>query len=234
MISQVLKKTWMFSLLALAVLSACNKDDSLSSGDVTTDNIENYVDSVVNEMHERSGCGKFGCFEFVFPITIAFPDGTTTEVADYAALRDALHTYREENPDGERPTLSYPLDVMTQDGEVVTLASADELDQLRMQCADSLRMEGHRGGHRGGHGGHDMFCFSVNFPLSIALPDGTTVEVADRVALKDALRSWKEDNPDSTDRPELVFPITVTMEDGTVVTVESKDDLKDLKDSCSQ
>lgn len=225
MISQILKKTWMLSLLILAVFTACDKDENLS-----TDNIENYVDEVVFDMQSEGNCGKFGCYEFVFPITISFADGTTTEIDDYPSLREALRTYREENPDGERPTLGFPLEVMSEDGEVITVASKDELHDLRVQCRRDFFM---RHGHRG-HRFRGMFCFTLNFPLSIEMPDGTTAEVADRMEMKDTLRAWKIDNPDSEDRPELVFPITVTMEDGTEVTVEDKDALKELKDSCGQ
>ncbi|MCB0665822.1 MAG: hypothetical protein KDC80_08380 [Saprospiraceae bacterium] len=225
MISQIAKKTWMFALMILAVFSACNKDDSLS-----TDDVENYVDEVVFDMQREGNCGKFGCYEFVFPITIQFEDGTTVDVEDYAGLRETLRTYREENPDGARPTLAYPLEVMTEEGEVITVASQEELHELRVQCRrDFFNSHGHRG-----HRFRGMFCFTLNFPLSVALPDGTTAEVADRMELKETLRTWKADNPDSEERPELVFPITVTMEDGTEVTVESKEALVELKESCSQ
>ena len=224
MISQILKKTWMLSLLILTIFTACKKDDAL-----TTDDVENYVDEVVFDMQSEGNCGKFGCYEFVFPITIVFADGTTAEV-DYEGLREALHTYREEHPDGERPTLGFPLEVMTEDGEVITVANREELHTLRVQCRrDFFRNHGHRG-----HRFRGMFCFTLNFPLTISLPDGTTVEVADRMEMKDTLRAWKTDNPESDERPELVFPITVTMEDGTEVTVGDKDALKDLKDSCGQ
>lgn len=225
MISQVLKKTWILALLILAVFTACNKEETLSSDDV-----ENYIDGVVFDMQSEGNCGKFGCYEFVFPISISFPDGSSVSVEDYAGLREALRTYHEENPDGDRPTLAFPLEVMTEDGEVITVASQDELHELRIQCRrDFFGRHGHRG-----HRFRGMFCFTLNFPLSIDFPDGTNTEVADHMALKDALRAWKADHPDSVDRPELAFPITVTMEDGTEVTVESKDALKELKDSCSQ
>ena len=226
MISQVFKKTWMIALLVIAVFTACNKEDAVSGAD----EVENYVDGVVFDMQEQGNCGKFGCYEFVFPITISFPDGSSTEVADYAGLREALKTYHEANPDGERPTLGFPLDVLTEDGEMITVNSREELHELRVQCRREFFANHRPGGHRF----RGMFCFKLDFPVSIEFPDGTTVEVQDRLDLQYNLRRWRKDNPEIDERPALVFPLSVTMEDGTQVTVDSKEALKELKDSCSQ
>ena len=226
MFSQVFKRTWMIALMAIATFTACNKEDTISS----TDDVENYVDGVLFDMQEQGNCGKFGCYEFVFPITISFPDGSSTEVSDYDSLREALKTYREANPDGERPTLGFPLEVMTEDGDMITVNSKEELHELRVQC----RREFFKNHRPKGHRFRGMFCFKLDYPVSIELPDGTTVEAQDRLDLQYTLRRWRKDNPESEERPSLVFPLSVTMEDGTQVTVDSKEALKDIKDSCSR
>ena len=69
--------------------------------------------------------------------------------------------------------------------------------------------------------------------MSISLPDGTTQEVADHKEIKQAARAWKEANPDSEERPELVFPVSVELEDGTTQEVASQEDLEALKESCN-
>ncbi len=224
MIKQLMRFKWLLAFAATACMLACTEEENIDTGEV-----ENYVDEVVFDMQERGNCGKFGCYEYVFPVTIAFADETSLEVNDYTELRDAISAWREANPDAEtKPTLAFPLEVTTDEGEVISVASADELRALRVACRRAF-FRGHGPkGHR--HRGH--FCFSLNFPVTLALPDDTTVEVADRMELKQTVRSWKADNPDSDERPELVFPIDVTMEDETVVTVDSKEALMELKDSC--
>lgn len=222
---QMLKNTWIAALMLWMVLPACNRDQNLSDDDV-----ENYIDEVVFDMQRQGNCGKFGCYEFVFPITISFSDGTSTEVADHEQLRNILREYREENPEGEKPVLGFPLEVVTEDGEVLSVASQEELHDLRVQCHREFFWKHHHRGHRF----RGMFCFKIDYPVSVQLPDGTIVEVNDRIELQYTLRRWKADHPDIEERPELVFPLTVIMEDGTEVTVDSADALKELKESCSQ
>jgi len=216
-------KTLAFVLGAMFFLTSCDKEDTVSTADV-----ENYVDETIFDMQERGNCGRFGCYEFVFPITIAFGE-TSTEIADFDALKEAIKNYRESNPDGERPTLGFPLEVISQEGEVISVASQEELHELRIACRrDFFQRHGHRG-----HGNRGMSCFKVDFPHSILLPDETVVEVNSVDELKLAVRTWKSENPGERARPVLVFPVTVTMEDGTSVEVESKEALVALKEECS-
>lgn len=227
----MIKQLIRFGALAMVAISAfvftaCDEDNAL---DTNVTEVENYVEDSVYDLHERGNCGKFGCYEFVFPLTITFPDETTATAEDYTGLKDAIKAWKEANPDvTERPALTYPLEVISEDGEIITVENAEDLFELRRACRrDVLSRRGHRW-HR--HRGEK--CFIINFPLTIAYPDGTTEEVENRKALKVAVREWKAANADATERPEVVFPIDVTLEDGTVTSVASKEDLKDLKDSC--
>ncbi|PHN04290.1 hypothetical protein CRP01_22265 [Flavilitoribacter nigricans DSM 23189 = NBRC 102662] len=218
-----MKLTWMIAAVAAfgLFLTACEKNSTSTSEDV-----ENYTDLAMFELQERAGCGQRGCFEFVFPITIVFPDATEVEVEDYEGLRDAVYTWRTDNPDAtERPTFAFPIEVVSQDGEVISVEDSAALMQLRQRCR---RAFGH---HRPGHGGRH--CFRLTFPLDVAFPDGTTATADDPRALQQLLREWRRNNEGSEERPELVFPLTVEMQDGTTVEVESKEALQELKASCS-
>ncbi len=57
-----------------------------------------------------------------------------------------------------------------------------------------------------------------------------------RLPVKDAymtlIKSWKEANPESKERPTLAFPFEVTLEDGSTATIENEDGLKTLAMSC--
>lgn len=222
MINQILKSVAFLCVFCLGIsITSCDKEDS-----IVVEDIENYTDGIVADLQDSSKCGRHGCFEFVFPITIDFPDGSSATVEDYDGLRDAITAYREANPDtDEKPSLGFPLEVVDSEGNVISVASQEELRELRQTCRRSRR--GPKGNRRGGN-----FCFKLVFPVSLDLPDAGTVEVADRMALKQEIRAWKAANPDSDERPSLAFPLTVMTEDGTETEVASKEDLDALKASC--
>lgn len=226
------------------ILTSCSDDASI----FTTEDTENFVDQSVFAVQAEANAGKFGCFEFVFPVTILFPDGTTTEVADYETMRSTLKAWYEANAEelglptdggrgkGERadidpallPTLDFPVEVISSEGETISIEDRDALRELKRTCRKDFY--GGRGHH--GHGKGDK-CFKLVFPVSIAFPDETSVEVADRREFKQTLRAWKEANPDASERPSLSFPVTVELEDETTQEVASKEELEALKETCS-
>jgi hypothetical protein len=226
-------------------LTSCSDD---LDTEVSSDLSENFVDQSIFSIQAEANAGKFGCFEFVFPINIVFPDGTNTEVSDYETLRSTLKAWFDANkedldlperdghgrpnadeiPWDQLPTLDFPVEVITDSGETMSIADRQELHDLKKQCRrDFYQNRGHHRHHRGDK------CFSIVFPLSIVFPDGMTQEVEDRKALKMTLRTWKKDNPDAEERPMIQFPVTVELEDGTTQSVASKEDLEALKETCS-
>lgn len=218
----------MVALMTVALFTSCEKDADLTSSVV---DIDNYVDSTMYDMQRDANCGRFGCYELVFPISFNFPDGTTAEVDSYEDLRETLYAWREANPDVQgRPVLAFPIDLLTEDGEVVTVESREELGELRRACRrDFWRNNGPRG-----HRNRPMFCFKPVFPLTLSFPDGTTAEAADRQEMKELLRTWRSNNRGSGERPKLVFPIEVEYEDGTRATAESPEDIRALKAECAE
>jgi hypothetical protein len=223
MLKNLMKLTWMFAAAAALTLffTACEKESATSSEEV-----ENYTDLSMFQLQERAGCGRRGCFEFVFPITIVFPDETEVEVEDYAGLREAIRTWKTDNPDAtERPSLAFPIEVVARNGEVISVEDQVALLKLRKRCRWVF------GPHRPGYGGRH--CFRLTYPLEVAFPDETTATADKPRELQRLLREWRHNNPNAEERPELVFPLTVKMQDGTTVEVESKEALEALKESCS-
>jgi len=169
--------------------------------------------------------GQFGglnrCFNIVFPLTLAFPDGTEVTVADREELRTTIREWREANPDAEeRPTLAYPFDVELQDGTTITVASDEDRADLRDVCEGAVG------------DGHGRRCFRINYPIDVAFPDGTTLSVESREEALTAIMDWVEANPDATERPAIVFPITVTLRNGETREVESMEQLRRLRRLC--
>ncbi|MFK7809258.1 MAG: hypothetical protein AB8F74_15750 [Saprospiraceae bacterium] len=221
MLNQILKGFCLVAIFSLSIFTSCNKEATTELDNGTT--TEAFTSSVMNAIQRDASTGPQGCFEFVFPITVAFEDESTATVNDYDELKDAVQAWRESNPDAKkRPNLVFPVEVISEDGELISVSDREELKTLKEACGK-------------GHGKCRKPCFKFTFPLTVTLPDGTTVTGADRSELKSLIRAWKEDNPDATERPALVFPIEVTLQpDGETVTVNDSDELKALKESCKE
>jgi hypothetical protein len=215
-------------ILAMIGMVSCDK----SSLDVTSEDY--FTLGAMDSLHHDGQCGRGSCFEFVYPISIKFADGTTAEVTSNENLRETIRTWKESNPSAtERPTLVFPVDVLAKDGTLSTVASETEFKALLATCAPKGGPGKGRGKGRGHKpGDHGQNCFKLNFPVSVTLPDSTVVAAADHDALHTILHNWRKNNPTSTVRPALVFPISVTLTDGTVKTVATKEELTALKDSC--
>ena len=93
----------------------------------------NYFDN-----HGPRGHGRncMPCFSIVFPVTIAFPGGTTAEAASRAELKSLVRDWKAVNPDAEeRPALVFPIEVELEDGTLVPVGSKEELEALRESCS---------------------------------------------------------------------------------------------------
>lgn len=75
-------------------------------------------------------------------------------------------------------------------------------------------------------------CFKLNYPVTIQFPDLSTATVNGREELVDAIKTWRQSNPDVAGRPKLVFPVSITMKDGTVITVNSELEMKGIMFEC--
>lgn len=222
------------AIAILAMFAACNKE----SDTLTTDEA---VDYSLYSVQDRGGMGRLGCFELVFPVTFNLPDGTPTTVNSYDELKTALRTYFQANGGGTRPNgtrpfggrpkidFVYPIQVISKDGEVIDVADEAALLALRVECAGTFGNHGWQG-----HGNGPLSCFEFIFPITVEFPDGSTQSIADRAALRLAIRTWHQANPGATERPHLTFPITVKMtDDGTEVVVNSREELRALKEGCN-
>ena len=209
----------------LSLVTSCSDSDTAEL--LST---EDFVAAAIDDLEAQGKIGRGGCYEFIFPISIDFADGSAAELADYSSLRIVLKTWREDNPDREnKPTLSFPVEVLSEDGSVISLANKEELKELRQECRRSHFDNPNRV--------RDFFrtaCFDVVFPVSLSFPNGSRLDAATPGALKTAIRAWKQNvRRPVDDHPRIVFPITVAYEDGTQVEADSIEALKELKDQCA-
>lgn len=176
-----------------------------------------------------------GCFEYNFPITVVYPDGTTQMAADKDELKDLFRDFRDsqEEDSEEELTFEYPIDVTLQDSTIVTLNSAEELEALKDECQEND--DNHNGNGNGNHngGGNGNDCFDINFPISVVYPDGTVETADNKHDLRHLFRAFNESQEeDSEEELEIQYPIDVTLEDETVMTLNSEAMLDALIESC--
>ncbi len=220
MLNRIFKISAVLVLTIFATLMTSCEKESILSNEV----VQNFVNESVEAVERSGNVGRTGCYEFVFPVSITFPDGSTTSVEDYETLRSTVKAWKEANPEAEdKPSLAFPVEVVGEDGAIISVESKEALKALKQACRKSGK-KNHNKGDR---------CFDMVFPLSIAFPDGTTTAYEDRRSLKTAVRAWKATNPDAEERPMLAFPIDLTLEDGTTLTVNNADELQAQKESCA-
>jgi len=270
----------LFAFILIGIIGvSCSENEEDKSIDVET--IQNYVAQSIFSLQTEGNIGKMGCFEFIFPISIEFPDGATAELQDYDAVRKQLIEWITANPDlfedtddggkddnhhfdkddhnekdGDRgyekddeegkehgkfrhgyfgevdwdllPRLIFPLEVVAEDGTISIIENRKELWDLRKSCGKNFY--GDKGRHRHDKGDR---CFSLVFPITLILADGSTITGENRKDLKKQLRAWKRTAEKDEEKPKIQFPVTIELEDGTTQEISDKDALQEAKENCS-
>jgi len=88
-----------------------------------------------NEMSEaKSNC--IDCIELVYPVTFILPDGSL-ETVDYNNDESwiVIKNWYEENPNSEfNWNFQYPVDIILNNGTIISINSLNELDMLKQEC----------------------------------------------------------------------------------------------------
>lgn len=199
---------------------------TMKDGTEVTFNSQEEVRAALEEcMGDRNHKTRFGkCFTFVYPITLVFPDGTTQEIADQETLKETIMEWKENNPDSAvHPEIQFPVDVtLTKWDKVVTVNSTEELKKLSLLCIKNRKNNKH----------NFKKCLNLVFPITLEFPDGTTAEADSRETMKTLMMEWKDNNPDSAEKPKITLPFNVEDEDGNIVTINDLEGLKEYLKGC--
>lgn len=178
-----------------------------------------------NDRGDRDGNrNSSSCFDLVYPLTIAFEDGTTATFEDRATMREGITAYKEANPDAESPTLVYPITISV-DMVEMEIATEEELAEITEAC------QGERDNNRGDGDRNSNSCYDLAYPLTIAFDDGTTATFEDRATLREGITAYKEANPEA-ESPTLVYPITIIVDD-VEMEIATEEDLDAIQEACS-
>ncbi len=224
-------------VLFIGLIASCNKDNTefqVTDEEALSDDFDLNMEDItysfaeMTEEQDQFGLpetteaqGKPKCFEFVYPIDIMFPDSSTITVNDNEEFRNAVKSWRENNPDvSGRPMIVFPVDVTLLNGNIITINSKQEFRKLLFKCKKHHKHPGFKG------------CFKPVFPLTLVFPDGTTQEVNSPEDMKNAIVEWKQNNPDASGHPVIQMPFDVKLRNGKTVTINNKEDLKKLIRKC--
>lgn len=225
-------------LFVTSLLIQCNKTEEM-----TEEQLTEITDKAMFNMDETLGTGKQGCFELIFPVAVTLPDGNVktfnsyqeigTEVKARIRARAGSGSGRPNGggrPQGDRPhpKLVLPVNIINEQGQTVTITTEEEMKALRQSCGSAYFSQGN---HRG-HFMNSNPCFQLEFPISVKFPDGNTASYSTKDELKTAIQSWRQNNTNTTTRPEIVFPIQAKKTDGTIVAISSREDFRTLRQSC--
>ena len=167
------------------------------------------------------------CFRVVFPLTVEFPDESTAEVGSKRELYELYKDWMMNNPEAEgRPGIAFPYSIEFTDGTVVVVENRRDLLEAAWSCRRSRRP---------GHGRpyfNRNICYELVFPVTIAFPDETSVEVGNREEARAELEAWWETNPNEEEDPMLAFPYDIKLRNGDIVTIEDEEDRAEYRRRC--
>lgn len=152
------------------------------------------------------------CFEIVYPIDLVDIDENTITVESEVEFVDALAA-------NELLFFDFPFSLTSDSTGVVEVANSDELFQLLSSCeyigtpCDSITWGG------------DLGCYTIAFPVSFEMLDGTIETANDLDELNGLFFGGQVAN--------FAFPLDlVDNETGELVTVNNDEELEDLLDEC--
>jgi len=166
-----------------------------------------------------------GCLDLVYPLTFEFVNGITVEVQSKEELKEAVIDYRDNNPEERaKPQLNFPVEVVTEEGEMLTIESKKELREIkRAECG---------GNDSRGSRGDMKKCFTLLYPVSFSTEDGTVISGETRKEIKQALKAWRAGNPEASEKPTLQYPIEIINSEGEIVAVATAEELAVIKEDC--
>ena len=125
-----------------------------------------------------------------------------------------IKNWYDGNPDSEeRPDLQYPVDIIYDNGNVITVNSHDGMAEAKSSCID---------------------CIELVYPVTFILLEGNTITVENNSEEGwQELKNWYEQNPNIKFEWNFQFPIDFKLENDAIITVNSMSEIEDVKQTCN-
>lgn len=158
------------------------------------------------------------CIQLIYPVTYTLPDGSSIS-GDKETVWAAIKTWYEAHPDVEaKPALNYPVDIIFDDDENITIHNEDEMIDLKKDCYEK----------------DDEDCFDVVYPITYTMPDNTSITGANDEELWTAIKAWYEAHPDVAEKATLNYPVEIIFEDQTTQAIANEEEMTLAKKDCEE
>ena len=170
------------------------------------------------------------CFDIIYPISIQMPDGSILSIdGEEDTDLELVKEYYEDSETEERPSMVFPITIITYEGESKSINSEEEMSDAYRGCS---RRDRERDWDKDE-------CFELVYPVTYVLPDGSTIEISDEEDESgwESLKSWYEANPEAEERPALQYPVDIVYESEEsedTVTINSEDEMVVAKQDCRE
>ena len=167
------------------------------------------------------------CFTIQYPITVTLSDGYTYTFESEESVKEYYDAYEID----EEMYIAFPISVIGNDGVAIVIENDEALKEVYRGCYSGER---------------DIVieqkCFSLVYPVSYQLPDGSLIEVsADDEDSWAEMNAWYDENPESAERPTLQYPVVIMYEeddegseDALMVTINNENEMISAREDCRE
>lgn len=195
----------LFMLVATATFYSCTDNNPVENEAVASKSIA--LRSTLNAIKKVSGKTTLTtqdqafCFNFVYPITLSYNNGTQITVANFEGLLEILVN---ENNNLYIDGIVFPFQVQ-QEGAVTTINNEAEFFALLQDCDNIQTVNDFV---------FDFTCYSIVFPIQIVNANNETVTITTQAELMQYIST---PTGNSTYQLNLVFPLSVMQNNQTIV-----------------
>lgn len=157
------------------------------------------------------------CFNFVYPITLSYNNGTQISVSNFAGLLEILAS---ENNQLYIEGIVFPFQVQ-QEGVITTINNEAEFFTLLQDCANVQIVNDFV---------FDFTCYSIVYPIQIINANNQTVTITSQAQLMQYASATPTGN--NTYQLDLVFPFSVIQNNQTIV-IDDLYEFFELNNDCN-
>jgi len=171
--------------------------------------------SEINSANQNNTVTNPFCFDFVYPVTFSYNNGTMITVATFAGLVDLIGN---ESPTFYMEGIVFPFQVI-KSGQITTINSESEFTVLLTACGfDSYNDDL-----------VNTFCFDFVFPILFAYGGDMLFEINSQQELVDHINQYGN----GVGASELIFPVSVNYQ-GQIKVIHNVYELYQMIGNCDQ